>query len=127
VFRVSTGTDGFFSIRKFGIGPTAVVLKHEKHMNIGLITNHVWSVSGSDSRPYVNQTYPQPFITYTTKTAWTFAINSYDTYDWRTGRWTAIVNPARVSNLVKIGQQRMSIGATPRCERSVGDTQDLAC
>jgi len=127
VFLVPTGTDGFLSTRKFGIGPSAVVLKHEGHMNIGLLANHVWSVAGSDSHPYVSQTYAQPFITYTTKNAWTFAMTSYDTYDWRAGRWTAIVNPSRVSKLVKVGHQRMSIGATPRCVISSPQFQPKGC
>jgi hypothetical protein len=127
VFLVPTGTDGFLSTRKFGMGPTAVVLKHATHGNIGLLANHVWSVAGSDSHPYVSQTYAQPFVTYTTKTAWTFAINSYDTYDWKTGRWTAVVNPIRVSKLMKFGHQRMSIGATPRCVVTSPQYQPKGC
>jgi hypothetical protein len=127
VFLVPTGTDGFLSTRKFGLGPTFVVLKREGRLNIGLLGNHVWSVAGSESHPYVSQTYAQPFITYTTKKAWTFAMTSYDTYDWRTGRWTAIINPARVSKLVKIGSQRMSIGATPRCVITSPQYQAKGC
>jgi hypothetical protein len=110
IFLVPTGTNGLLSTRKFGIGPTAVVLKHKGHTNVGLLASHVWSVAGSDSHPYVSQTYAQPFVAYTTKKAWTYAMTSYDTYNWTAGRWTAIVNPIRVSPLVKLGQQRLSVG-----------------
>ena len=127
VFLAPTGTDGFLSTRKFGVGPTAVVLRHGGHGNVGLLANHIWSVAGSDSHPYVSQTYAQPFVTYTTKTAWTFAINSYDTYDWKTGRWTAVVNPIRISKLMKFGHQRMSIGATPRCVVTSPQYQPKGC
>jgi len=115
VFLIPTGTYGALSDRKFGLGPTAVVLLHKSHANFGLLANQVWSVAGSSNRGYVSQTYAQTFITYTTKKAWTIATTSYNTYDWNAGRWTAIVMPIRVSKLVKIGHQRLSIGGAPRC------------
>ncbi len=115
IFLVPTGTYGLLSSRKFGMGPTAVVLEHRGHANIGLLANHVWSVAGTGTHNYVSQTYAQTFLTYTTKSAWTIASTSYDTYDWHSGRWTAIVMPIRVSKLLKIGHQRMSVGAAPRC------------
>jgi hypothetical protein len=115
IFLLPTGTNGLLGTRKFSIGPTAVVVKHTGHTNIGLLASHVWSVAGSDSHPYVSETYAQPFLAYTTKSAWTYAITSYDTYDWQRGRWTAIVNPFRLSKLTKIGPQRLSIGGTLRC------------
>jgi hypothetical protein len=62
IFLVPTGTNGLLSTRKFVIGPTAVVLKHKGHTNIGLLASHVWSVAGSDSHPYVSETYAQPFV-----------------------------------------------------------------
>jgi hypothetical protein len=62
IFLVPTGTNGLLSTRKFAIGPTAVVLKHKGHTNIGLLASHVWSVAGSDSHPYVSETYAQPFV-----------------------------------------------------------------
>jgi hypothetical protein len=127
IFLIPTGTYGELGTRKFGLGPTAVVLKRQGHLNIGLLANHVWSVAGSDSHPYVSQTYAQPFVTYTTKTAWTYAITSYDTYDWHAGRWTAIVNPIRVSKLVKLGSQRLSIGAAPRCTVTSPQFQPKGC
>ena len=115
IFLAPTGTYGLLSSRKFGMGPTAVVLEHRRHANFGLLANHVWSVAGTDSHPYVSQTYAQTFITYTTTKAWTIATTSYNTYDWHAGRWTSIVMPVRVSKLLKIGGQRISIGAAPRC------------
>jgi hypothetical protein len=33
------------------------------------------------------------------------AMTSNDTYNWTAGRWTAIVNPIRISKLVKLGEQ----------------------
>jgi len=127
IFLLPTATYGALGTRKFGMGPTGVVLLHEGHANFGLLGNHVWSVAGSSNRGYVSQTYAQTFITYTTKKAWTFATTSYDTYDWNVGRWTAIVMPIRVSKLVKFGNQRMSIGAAPRCIATSPQYQPKGC
>jgi len=127
ILLIPTGTYGALSDRKFGMGPTAVVLLHKGHANFGLLGNHVWSIAGSSNRGYVSQTYAQTFITYTTKKAWTFATTSYDTYDWHAGRWTAIVMPIRVSKLVKLGSQRLSIGGAPRCTVTSPQYQPKGC
>jgi hypothetical protein len=127
IFLIPTGTNGLLSTRKFGIGPTAVVLKHKGHTNIGLLASHVWSVAGSDSHPSVSQTYAQPFLAYTTKKAWTYAMTSYDTYNWTAGQWTAIVNPIRVSKLVKLGEQRLSVGGALRCTVASPQYQPKGC
>ena len=71
--------------------------------------------------------YAQPFITYTAKTAWTFAMTSYDTYNWTAGRWTVIVNPIRVSKLVKLGPQRLSVGGALRCTVTSPQYQPKGC
>jgi hypothetical protein len=115
ILLVPSGTNGLLSTRKFAIGPTAVVIDHKGHTKIGLLASHVWSVAGSDSHPNVSETYARPFVAYTTKKAWTYAMTSYDTYNWTAGRWTAIVNPIRISRQVKLGQQRLSVGGALRC------------
>jgi len=127
IFLLPTGTNGLLSTRKFGIGPTAVVLKHKGRTNAGLLASQVWSVAGSASHPYVSQTYAQPFFAYTTAKAWTFAATSYDTYNWTAGRWTAILNPIRVSKLVKLGPQRLSVGGALRCTVTSPQYQPKGC
>jgi len=127
VFLIPTGTNGLLSTRKFGIGPTAVVLKHKGRTNAGLLASQVWSVAGSASHPYVSQTYAQPFFAYTTTKAWTFAATSYDTYNWTAGRWTAIVNPLRVSKLLNLGPQRLSVGGALRCTVTSPQYQPKGC
>ena len=127
IFLIPTGTNGMLSTRKFAIGPTAVALKHKGHTNVGLLASHVWSVAGSASHPDVSETYAQPFVAYTTTKAWTFAATSYDTYNWTAGRWTAIVNPIRVSKLVKLGRQRLSVGGALRCIVTSPQYQPKGC
>ena len=78
-----------------------------------MLANHIWSVAGSDSRPDVSSTFVQPFLSYTTPTAWTFGVNTESTYDWKAEQWSVPIN-ATVSKLVKFGRQPVSIGGGVR-------------
>ena len=61
----------------------------------------------------ISATYLQPFISYTTKDAWTFGLNTELSYDWIAGRWTIPVN-ATISKLLTFGKQPVSLGAGVR-------------
>jgi hypothetical protein len=49
---------------KFSVGPTGLVLKQTGPWTVGGLVNHVWSVGGDAGRTDVNQTFLQPFVTY---------------------------------------------------------------
>jgi hypothetical protein len=110
VFLLPTGTQTQLSARKWGLGPTAVALKQDGAWTYGMLANHIWSVAGSDSRQDISTTFLQPFVSYTTPTAWTFTLNTESTYDWERERWAVPVNGV-VSKLLKVGEQPLSIGA----------------
>jgi hypothetical protein len=78
-----------------------------------MLANHIWSVAGSDSRQDVSATFLQPFLSYTTKTAWTFSINTESTYDWNAEQWSVPINGS-VSKVLKIGGQLLSVAAGVR-------------
>lgn len=69
---------------KWGLGPTAVVLKQDGPWTYGALANHIWSVAGNSDRPDISSTFLQPFISYTTPDAWTFSLNTENTYTGRT-------------------------------------------
>ena len=92
---------------KWGVGPTAVVLRQDSGWTYGALANHVWSFAGDDQRASVNATFIQPFLSFTTKTFTTFALNTESTYDWQARQWTVPINVS-VSQLVKIGTQPVS-------------------
>ena len=69
-----------------GIGD--VVLKQSNGWTRGVLANHLWSFTGDDDRADVNATFLQPFLTYTTPTQWTFALNTESTYDWEAEQWS---------------------------------------
>jgi hypothetical protein len=109
VFLLPTGSESELSARKWGLGPTGIVLRQHGPWTYGVLANHIWSVAGSDSRPDVSSTFLQPFLSYTTPTAWTFGVNTESTYDWKAEEWSVPIN-ATVSKLVKFGRQPVSIG-----------------
>jgi hypothetical protein len=109
VFLLPTGSNDLLTTDKWGAGPTAVVLKQAKGWTRGMLANHLWSYAGEDRRSDVNATFLQPFLTYTTPTQWTFALNTETTYDWENEEWSVPVN-ANVSRLVRIGTQLVSFG-----------------
>jgi hypothetical protein len=102
-FLLPTATDNLLSAEKWGTGPTAVVLKQQNGWTYGVLANHIWSFAGQTDRAEVNATFLQPFLSYTTKKATTFTLNSESTYDWANQQWTAPVN-LMVQQLVKIGK-----------------------
>jgi hypothetical protein len=100
VFLYPSGTDGL-SARKWGAGPTAVLLKQESGWTYGILANHIWSFSGPGESD-ISTTFLQPFVGFTTKTFTTFTLNTESTYDWENSQWTVPIN-LMVAQLLKIG------------------------
>ena len=109
MFLLPTATDDLLGSEQWGAGPTGVILKQSGPWTYGMLANHIWSFAGDDGRSAVNATFLQPFLSYTTKTATTFTINTESTYDWYARQWTVPIN-AGVSQLVKLGDQPVSFG-----------------
>jgi hypothetical protein len=83
VFLVPTGTDDLLTGKKWGLGPTGVVLTQAGQWTYGVLGNHIWSVAGSSSRPSINASFVQPFVVYNLPTATSFGLQAEATYDWR--------------------------------------------
>ena len=66
-----------------------------------------------NGRADISSTFVQPFLAHTTKTAWTFNLNTESTYDWKTNQWSVPVN-FTVAKLVKFGHQPVSLGGGVR-------------
>lgn len=113
VFLLPTGTDTLLSSRKWGVGPTGVALGQDGPWTYGALVNHVWSVAGDADRSGVSSTFLQPFLSYTTHDAWTLALNSESTYDWKASEWSAPLN-FTVSKLTSFGDQKVSLGLGTR-------------
>ena len=119
VILYPSGTDGLSS-HKWAAGPTAVFLKQESGWTYGLLANHIWSFSGGPDYD-LSSTFLQPFLTYTTKAATTFSLNTESIYDWEGEQWTVPIN-VMVSQMLKIGGMPMSfqVGGRAYAERPDG-------
>lgn len=108
-FLYRTETDRTLGAGKWGAGPTVVALKQMGHDTVGLLANHIWSITGDDSRPDVSSTFLQPFFAHTTASATTFTVNLESTYDWVGEEWTVPAN-FQITQLLKMGNQPVSVG-----------------
>lgn len=113
VFLLPTGSDDLLTSDKWGIGPTAVALRQHGPWTYGVLANHIWSFAGDDDRADISSTFLQPFISYTTPSAWTFAINTESTYDWENEQWSVPIH-GMITKVTKIGSQLISIGGGVR-------------
>ena len=106
-FLLPTGSDDELSAKKWAIGPTLVLLKQQSGTSYGALANHLWSVAGDKDRNDLSSTFLQPFLSHTTKTAWTYGANVESSYDWKAEQWSVPIN-VTVAKLVKISGKPMS-------------------
>jgi hypothetical protein len=107
-FLLPTSTDELLGSEKWGAGPTVVALKQDGPWTYGMLANHIWSFAGDHNRDDVSSTFLQPFVSYTTPDAWTFALNTESSYDWTHDQWSVPLNFS-VAKLVKFGEQPVSL------------------
>jgi len=104
---------GNFGSLQTGVGVTGVVLNRDGPWTYGVLGYRSWSAGGNAAYGTQNNLYGQPFLAYTTKSAWTFSTNMQALYNYDTGRTS---NPLYVgaSKLEVFGKQpvQFSLGAT---------------
>jgi hypothetical protein len=100
-------TDPFLGSGKWSAGPTAVALKQSGQWTYGALVNHLWSFADASDidRADVNQSFLQPFLAYTTKTASTFTVQSEASANWEAAsgeEWTVPINVS-ISKVTRLG------------------------
>jgi hypothetical protein len=73
---VPIGTNDFLNTRKWGIGPTALVLRQSNGLTYGFLVNQLWSFPGDENRSDVNQMFLQPFFAKNWKSGGGLSVNS---------------------------------------------------
>jgi hypothetical protein len=112
VLMLPISADPALGTEKWGIGPTAVVLKQSGKVTFGGLVNHVWSFAGDDARPDVNRTFLQPFLSLVTSQGVTLTATSEMTANWDApsgSEWT-IPLVFQVSKVVHLGTRPMNLG-----------------
>lgn len=112
VFLWPTGNNMFGS-KKWGVGPTAVILKQDGGWTYGALVNHIWSYAGKSGVSDVNSTFVQPFLSYTFPDTTTISLNTESTYNWITKEWTVPIN-LMVAHIFDFGSQPVQFQIGPR-------------
>ena len=112
VFLVPTATDDL-GTKKFGIGPTGVVLKQIGDITLGALANHIWSVAGDDDMPDVNSTFVQPFIAKNFAGGYAISLNTELTQSWDYDATSGTINIAG-SKVISLGSQLAQVVLGPR-------------
>lgn len=107
VLLLPTGSNDF-GAKRWGAGPTGVVLKQQGAVTYGALVNHIRDFAGSGTAD-IKLTLLQPFISYSLGGGRTLSLNSEATYDHNAEQWTIPVNAA-YSKVLKLGDQLVSIG-----------------
>ena len=115
VFLLPIATNDLLATKKFGVGPTALVLLQTKGWTLGALANQIWSVAGNKDRSNVSQMFLQPFINFNWKSGAGIGINSEITQNWEAGTTSAFINPT-VSAVTKLGKQTISLVIGPRIQ-----------
>ena len=113
VLLIPTGTDALLSTRKWGAGPSAVVLKQNGPWTYGGLVNQVWSYAGNSSRADVNQMLINPFVSHASPTAFTMVVSADVTRDWNAKTWVVPISFS-VSQVTRIGKQLAQVGGGVR-------------
>ena len=115
VFLVPIATNDLLGTKKFGVGPTALVLKQSHGWTVGGLVNQIWSVAGDASRSDVNQMFIQPFFSYNWKSGAGVSVNTEITRNWTAANTAAFVIPA-LTAVTKMGTQIVSFAVGPRIQ-----------
>ncbi len=113
VLLVPTGTDDLLSTRKFGIGPTAVILTQVSGFTVGGLVNHIFSIAGDSDRDDVSSTFLQPFTAKNFKGGYALALNTEMTINWEADQTSGFINIIG-SKVLTIGKQAAQVAIGPR-------------
>lgn len=109
VLLLPTASDETLGAEKWGIGPTAVVLRQSGPWTFGALGNHIESLAGESQRADISATFVQPFVSYITPKQTTYSVSTESTYDWDNNQWS-IPLAFTASQLLKSGDQLFQVG-----------------
>ena len=106
------GNSGHFGSQQTGAGVTGVVLNRDGPWTYGVLAYQSWSVGGNPTSGTQNNLYGQPFISYTSNTAWTYMLVSQAQYNYDAHRTNNPVDFV-ISKLHVFDGQPVQIGMGP--------------
>lgn len=134
-FLFPTATDDVLGQKKWGVGPSVVLLTQPGHWTIGALINNIWSFAGSGNSPSfpsqllpcggctqaigmsahkdVNQMLLQYFINYNLKQGWFLTWQPIITANWeaRSGNVWTVPLGGGIGRIMKFGNQPVNLEA----------------
>ncbi|UCH79528.1 MAG: neuromedin U [Candidatus Coatesbacteria bacterium] len=113
ILSFPTATDDVLGTKKWGVGPSAVVLAMPGRWTVGVLVNNVWSVAGDENRSDVNAMLVQYFANYNLPQGWYLVTAPINTANWKAGgddRWTVPFG-AGVGKLHRFGKLPVNLSA----------------
>ena len=112
VLMLPISSNPVLGTEKWGMGPTAVLLKQSGKLTVGGLANHIWSFAGDEDRADVSQTFIQPFVSIVTPKGMTLTLSSETTANWKApegDQWT-IPLILQGSKVVRLGKRPVNVG-----------------
>jgi len=115
VFLLPSATSFALGSEKFGVGPSVVALAQPGPWTVGMLFNHIWSVSGANDRDDVNSTFLQPFANYNLGDGLSVGVSMEATGNWEADEaWTApLLFTASKVTLLGMRPVNFLVGAGP--------------
>jgi len=110
---IPIATNDYLGTKKFGVGPTALILKQGHGNTFGFLVNQLWSVAGDKDRADVNQLFLQPFFSHSFASGASLGGNMELTQNWKASTTLLFLNPV-ISGITKIGKQPIQLAIGPR-------------
>ena len=110
ILVLPTASDDLLGSEKWSAGPAAVALTMRGPWTMGMLANQVWSCAGKSDRSDVNYTFLQPFVAFSTPSAYTLSLQVESTYNWETEKWSVPVT-ASLAKLVHWDKLPVSLSA----------------
>ena len=113
VFMLPTGSNEYLSLKKVGIGPTAVALYQSNGYTVGALVNQLWGVAGKDSLTDLSMMFIQPFFSYNWKTGAGIGCNFEISQNWEVKTTSVWFNPT-LTAVTSFGKQKTQFAIGPR-------------
>lgn len=110
IMLLPTATDDNLGLKKWGVGPSGVVLKQLGLWTAGILANHIFSFAsaGNDGKN-ISSTNLQPFLAYTFNSGFNISLSSESIYDWQAKQWTVPVI-AGISQIMPVCGHLINLG-----------------
>jgi len=122
VVLLPAATNNALGTEKFGVGPSVVALTQPGNWTLGVLFNHLWSMSGAVDRKDVNQTYLQPFANLNLGSGLSAGISLEASGNWEADETWTVPMLFSVSKVTLLGKRPVSfsVAAGPTLANPAG-------